>query len=68
MCCIYLITRSDASAIEKRKGGSSRKNDIEKLDSQKVRAPQQFDTILPPENPTSWVQCELCRQWRRVAW
>lgn len=28
----------------------------------------QFDSILPPEAPTSWVQCELCRKWRRVAW
>jgi hypothetical protein len=28
----------------------------------------QFDNILPPEMPTSWVQCELCRKWRRVAW
>ena len=28
----------------------------------------QFDSILPPEMPTSWVQCELCRKWRRVAW
>jgi hypothetical protein len=28
----------------------------------------QFDSILPPEVPTSWVQCELCRKWRRVAW
>jgi hypothetical protein len=28
----------------------------------------QFDSILPPEMPTSWVQCEACRKWRRVAW
>lgn len=28
----------------------------------------QFDSILPPEVPTSWVQCETCRKWRRVAW
>jgi CW-type Zinc Finger/Protein SET DOMAIN GROUP 2 C-terminal len=28
----------------------------------------QFDSILPPEVPTSWVQCESCRKWRRVAW
>ena len=28
----------------------------------------QFDSILPPEIPTSWVQCEACRKWRRVAW
>jgi len=28
----------------------------------------QFDSILPPEAPTSWVQCESCRKWRRVAW
>ena len=24
---------------------------------------QQFDNILPPEVPTSWVQCEKCHQW-----
>ena len=28
----------------------------------------QFDNILPPELPTSWVQCDLCHKWRRVAW
>jgi hypothetical protein len=28
----------------------------------------QFDNILPPELPTSWVQCELCKKWRRVGW
>lgn len=28
----------------------------------------QFDNILPPELPTSWVQCEVCHKWRRVAW
>lgn len=28
----------------------------------------QFDEILPPEQPTNWVQCDLCRKWRRVAW
>lgn len=29
---------------------------------------QQLDSILPPEAPTSWVQCDSCRKWRRVAW
>ena len=31
---------------------------------------QQFDSILPPELPSEWVQCDLpnCRKWRRVAW
>ena len=30
----------------------------------------QFDSRLPPEIPTDWVQCEdpSCRKWRRVAW
>lgn len=28
----------------------------------------QFDTLLPPEMPTSWVQCESCSKWRRVGW
>jgi len=28
----------------------------------------QCDNILPPELPTSWVQCELCKKWRRVPW
>jgi len=30
----------------------------------------QFDNILPPELPTSWIQCDNsdCRKWRRVAW
>lgn len=28
----------------------------------------QFDSILPPEIPTSWIQCEDCRKWRRVPW
>jgi hypothetical protein len=30
----------------------------------------QLDSILPPEVPTAWVQCEniSCRKWRRVAW
>jgi hypothetical protein len=28
----------------------------------------QYDNILPPELPTSWVQCESCKKWRRVAW
>ena len=27
----------------------------------------QFDSNLPPELPTAWVQCESCRKWRRVA-
>lgn len=57
---------SDAPVNEKRKGAP--KTGSERLLALKARAPQQFDTILPPENPTSWVQCELCRQWRRVAW
>eukprot|EP01038_Epipyxis_sp_PR26KG_P004388 gene4388-6204_t len=26
----------------------------------------QFDNILPPELPTSWVQCDLCHKWRRI--
>ena len=31
---------------------------------------QQFDSILPPELPSEWVQCDKpeCRKWRRVAW
>jgi hypothetical protein len=45
-------TGSDAAV-----GSASKKGDV-----------AQFDSILPPELPTSWVQCELCRQWRRVAW
>jgi len=28
----------------------------------------QFDSILPPEAPSNWVQCDDCRKWRRVAW
>eukprot|EP00981_Chlorochromonas_danica_P011148 scaffold3779_cov254-Ochromonas_danica.AAC.8 len=28
----------------------------------------QLDDILPPEKPTSWVQCEDCKKWRRVPW
>jgi hypothetical protein len=28
----------------------------------------QFDAILPPEQPTAWVQCEACNKWRRVPW
>lgn len=28
----------------------------------------QLDDILPPEKPTSWVQCEQCKKWRRVPW
>lgn len=28
----------------------------------------QFDAILPPEQPTEWVQCDSCHKWRRVAW
>lgn len=28
----------------------------------------QLDNILPPEKPTSWVQCEGCKKWRRVPW
>lgn len=26
----------------------------------------QLDNYLPPEMPTSWVQCETCMKWRRV--
>jgi hypothetical protein len=31
---------------------------------------KQYDSILPPEQPSSWVQCESlgCRKWRRVPW
>ena len=29
---------------------------------------QQFDSTLPPEIPTSWIQCEGCLKWRRVPW
>ena len=39
--------------------GKKRKSDLS--------APQ-LDSILPPEAPTSWVQCDNCRKWRRVAW
>ncbi|RYH24689.1 hypothetical protein EON65_16555 [archaeon] len=28
----------------------------------------QLDNVLPPEMPTSWVQCEGCKKWRRVPW
>jgi len=30
----------------------------------------QFDSILPPELPTAWVQCDKpeCLKWRRVPW
>jgi hypothetical protein len=28
----------------------------------------QLDSHLPPEKPADWVQCEACRQWRRLAW
>ena len=28
----------------------------------------QLDDNLPPEVPTSWIACELCNKWRRVAW
>jgi hypothetical protein len=28
----------------------------------------QLDSILPPEKPTSWIQCEECKKWRRVPW
>eukprot|EP01035_Chromulina_nebulosa_P017573 gene17573-23141_t len=28
----------------------------------------QYDSNLPPEAPTEWVQCDGCRKWRRVAW
>lgn len=29
---------------------------------------QQLDSFLPPETPSSWVQCDACLKWRRVAW
>ena len=28
----------------------------------------QYDQMLPPETPSHWIQCELCKQWRRVRW
>jgi hypothetical protein len=28
----------------------------------------QPDNIIPPESNTNWVQCEVCKKWRRVAW
>lgn len=42
--------------------GSGRKKSKQSEDA------AQFDNILPPEMPTSWVQCESCKKWRRVPW
>ena len=28
----------------------------------------QIDDTLPPEDNTSWVQCDLCHSWRRLPW
>ena len=28
----------------------------------------QPDHIIPPETNTSWIQCDLCSKWRRLAW
>lgn len=65
---------------KKKKGTAGKKGDATKTDaksatkegsSSKKTAQDdntQFDNILPPEMPTSWVQCEACRKWRRVAW
>jgi hypothetical protein len=54
--------------INKQKNHQS-KNQL-KSDKKTTAAPEsyQFDQILPPEKPTSWVQCDGCRKWRRVAW
>ena len=28
----------------------------------------QWDNMLPPEDTTQWIQCNLCRKWRRIKW
>lgn len=52
-------TVHDKSSSGNTKSKSSKKM---KLDT------TQYDSILPPEQPTSWVQCEQCKKWRRVPW
>ena len=37
-------------------------------DKKQAETSGQFDSCLPPEMPTNWVQCEKCHKWRRVAW
>ena len=52
--------KGSASSRNSGGGGSGKKKKFEGV--------QQLDSILPPEAPTSWVQCEACHKWRRVAW
>jgi hypothetical protein len=52
-------TTSSGKSKPKKSSGSAQANDAEAV---------QLDNILPPEMPTSWVQCESCKKWRRVPW
>lgn len=54
------LIRQDDNKSGKKKGGVSR---FSRKDES-----MQLDNVLPPEMPTSWVQCEGCKKWRRVPW
>jgi hypothetical protein len=63
-------TSPTSDAAKKKKGAAGTESNGKKgsgKDSEQ-RDQTQFDNILPPEVPTSWVQCEACHKWRRVAW
>jgi len=38
------------------------------MNASNSHANSQFDSVLPPELPAQWIQCDLCKKWRRIAW
>ncbi len=57
--------QNNKSVSDKGNQGKGKKKEGKKKSLQEST---QYDNILPPELPTNWVQCELCKKWRRVAW
>ncbi len=58
------VARADNKQSASDKLKSKKKSNNSMSDTDAV----QLDNILPPEMPTSWVQCENCKKWRRVPW
>jgi hypothetical protein len=58
----------ELSSVSKKSGSGKKQGGKGKKSKLSFEEATQFDNILPPELPTSWVQCELCKKWRRVAW
>jgi hypothetical protein len=63
------VTEGDARSVSDRSSGTKRgKRKRGKADDDGDSSGLQPDDTLPPEDNTSWVQCDLCHAWRRLPW